>query len=276
MSTHLIQFYDPKKKRTELIPILILCPLKPRIVQINVGKNLTTLRMAPKWFELDDSNDALKNIRYPNGIREDVEHQYDVIARYRSLSSDETNDFIAKPIELNEGNTETLIVGLDDFVQQLGGELTFTNDEFTYEEATHRTACGVANLSSAHLLAANYLSTAEFHFLLDLDYSSDLARTNETMQNFILNFSDSIAYLLQCPNDYVRVNSLQKPGKKRRETTINFGLTTPDLQKTEELAQQLQVILFPACIFAGVFACTHFSLDLCKTRFRETSNSETY
>ena len=244
MSTRLTKFYNREKKRTELIPMLIFCSLKPRIVQINIGKNFTSLRMAPTWFELDNSNDALKNIRYPNGIKKDAEHQYDVIARYRSLSGEETNDFVAKPIELNEANTETLIVGLDDFVQQLGGELTFTNDQFTYEEATHRAACGVANLSSAHLLAANYLSTTEFQFLLDLDYSGDLARSNETMQDFILNFSDSIANLLQCPNDYVRVNSLQKPGKQRRETTINFGLTTPDREKTEELAQQLQVFLF--------------------------------
>jgi ribulose bisphosphate carboxylase small subunit len=46
-----------------------------------------------------------------------------------------------------------------------------------------------------------------------------------------------------CPNNYVRVISLDKPGKTRRQTRVQFGLTTPNQEKTEELVEDLKVIL---------------------------------
>ena len=216
LSTALSKFYDPKKKRVILIPIRILNELKPKIVELYIGKNSTKLKMAPDWFERDDQSESLKNIVYPKGITENQERTFNTVARYRAAANRPNNNFRQSSIQLNENNTETLIIALDDFVQQFGGELSFTNEDFTFEETTHRTACGVANLSSAHLLATDYIPTAKFTFLVDLDYQSDLARSSETMQNFTLEFSKSIANVLDCPSDYVRVTSLEKPGKKTK------------------------------------------------------------
>lgn len=236
------KFYDPKKKRTVSIPILILTELKPKIIQLSIGKNSTKLKMAPKWFQYDDHHEALKNIVYPEGVTENQHRTFDTVAKYRAAIGKPQSNFDKKKLNVSEDNTETLIIALDDFVKNFGGELAFTNEEVAFDQAADRTACGVANLSSAHLLATDYIPTARFCFLLDLDYQTDLARSSETMQNFILSFSNSIADVLTCPKDYVRVTSVEKSGKSRGHTKVNFGLTTPDQEKTEEFVEELKVI----------------------------------
>jgi hypothetical protein len=235
------KFYDPKKKRVVLIPLRLFTELKPKIVELHIGKNSTKLKMTPEWFKYEDQNEPLKNIVYPKGISENEQRTYNSLARYRAAIDKPNNNFRQTLMNLDEKNTETLIIALDDFVQQFGGELTFTNEEILFENSADDTACGVANLSSAHLLTNDYIPTAKFSFLVDLDYQSDLARSSETMQKFILEFSKSIAQVLGCPQDYVRVISLDKPGRTRRQTKINFGITTPDPTETEQFVQNLKV-----------------------------------
>jgi hypothetical protein len=242
-STTLTKFYHPKKKRVVFVPIRILTELKPKIVQISIQENSTTLKMAPEWFEYHDYDEALKNIVYPKGITKQQKRTLDTVARYRAATDNSENNFHETPLKAGENETETLISGLHYFVQQFGGDLAFTNENVTFEQAAYRTACGIANLSSAHLLATNYIRTAKFRFFIDLDYQNDLAQSNETMQNFVLNFSNAIAEVLTCPNDYVRVISLEKPKKKQKQTEINFGLTTPNPVETEQLASDLKVDL---------------------------------
>lgn len=244
MSTGISKFYDPKKKRVILIPLRLFTELKPKIVELHIGKNSTKLKMAPEWFIPDDPSKSLKNIVYPKGTSENQQRTYNTVARYRAAADKPNNNFRQASIDLNENNTETLIIALDDFVQQFGGELSFTDEDLTFQDPANRTACGVANLSSAHLLATDYIPTAKFSFLVDLDYQSDLARSSETMQNFTLEFSKSIADVLGCSNDYVRVISIEKPGKTRRKTKVNFGVSTPDPTKTEELVENLKVHLY--------------------------------
>jgi hypothetical protein len=188
MSTGLTKYYDTQKKRTVSISTQLLTTLKPKIVQIVIGKNSTTLKMAPEWFKHDNHDEALKNIVYPQGVTENQQRPFDTVARYRAAANRSNSNFRHKSLDLSENNTETLIIALDDFVQQLGGELSFNDEDLTFEETAHRTACGVANLSSAHLLATDYIPTAKFSFLVDRDYQIDLARSSETMQNFVLDF----------------------------------------------------------------------------------------
>ena len=240
-STTVAKYYDPKKKRTIFIPIHFLIELRPKIIQLNIGENSTKLKMAPKWFEHDDHAAALRHIVYPEGISEKEERTYDTIARYRASKDKPMSNFRQRPLEIDEEKTETLVIALDDFVRQLGGELSFTNEDVAFDQAADRAASGVANMSSAHLLATNFIPTAKFCFSMDLDYQSDLARSSETMQEFVLNFSEAISSVLKCRKNYVRVFSVQRPGKSRRRTKLNFGLTTPNPEKTEEFAEDLKV-----------------------------------
>lgn len=240
-TTAIAKFYDPNKKRTISIPIRLLTELKPKIIQISLGKNCTTLKMAPEWFQFDDQDEALKNIVYPKGVTENEQRTFDTVARYRAATDNPKNNFRRTPLDIREQGTETLVVALGDFAQRYGGELTFTNEDIPFIEPAHRTACGIADFSSAHLLATDYISTAKFTFLVDLDYQTDLARSGELMQNFVLEFSNAIARVLDCPNDYVRVTSVEKPSKTRRQTKVNFGLTTPNSEETEQLAEDLKV-----------------------------------
>jgi hypothetical protein len=241
MSTSLAKFYDPEKKRTVLISTRLLGELKPKIVQIRIGKDFTKVQMAPEWFKHDDQDESLKNIVYPKGINDNQQHTFDTLARYRATANKPNNNFRHHSLKSSEDNTEILVIALDNFVQQFGGELSFTDQTVEFKEPAHRAATGVANLSSAHLLADDYIPTAQFTFNVDLDYQTDLARSSATMQDFVLNFSNAIATLLDCPNDYIRVISIEKPGKTRRKSKINFGLSTPNQIETEKYAQDLKV-----------------------------------
>ena len=59
---------------------------------------------------------------------------------------------------------------------------------------------------------------------------------------FILDFSNAIATVLICPNDYIRTTSVEKSNKTRKQSKINFVISTPNPTKTEEYAQNLQVL----------------------------------
>lgn len=196
MSTSLVKFYDMKKKRTVLISMRFLGDLRPKIAQITVGKNSTELKMAPEWFTIEDQSKALKHIRYPEGTTRTQQTTFDTVARFRTAEGRPNNNFCKHSLQAEESSTEVLVVALDRFIQQFGGQLNFTDETVSYEEATHRAACGVANFSSAHLLATDFVPTARFTFDIALDYQTDLARTSETMQDFVLSFSHAIASIL--------------------------------------------------------------------------------
>ena len=239
MATSMVQFYDPKKKRTVRIPIQIIVELKPKIVSISMGKDSMTLKMVPKWFKHEDQSESLRIIVYPAGV---TEHRpFDTVARYRAATDKPNNDFRHASLSGSENSTETLVIALDTFAQQFGGELSFTSQDLSFSETAHRTACGVATLSSAHLLATDFIPTAKFTFKISLDYDNDLAKSSETMQNFVLSFSKAIAEILKCPSDFVRMFSVKKPAEKQRYTNVSFGLTTPDQTETKRLAHDLQV-----------------------------------
>ena len=188
-STVLTKYYHSKKKRVVFVPIRILTELKSKIIEISIEENVTTVKMAPEWFQCHGYDEALKNVVYPEGITKQHRYALDTVARYRAAITDNyENNFCETPLTVGENETETLIIGLHYFVRQFGGDLVFTNENLTFEQAVNRTACGIANLSSAHLLATNYIRTAKFTFLIDIDYQNDLAQSNETMQNFILDF----------------------------------------------------------------------------------------
>jgi hypothetical protein len=228
--------------KIESIAVLFTIP-KLKMTSMIIGRNSTQLSMTPKWFQPDDEEKALKNIKYPSNIVK--KRPFNTIARFRVAQKEDvvSNDFTDQPIEVKTDATETLVLALDAFVQQFDGKLSFTNEDLSFENSTHRTACGVADLGSSHLLSNEHIPSAKFALIIDLDYD-DLARSEETMERFLLTFVDAIAHNLQCNNDYVRVSSVEKSTKGKGKAEVNLVLTTPDKTKTEELAETLKVNIY--------------------------------
>ena len=239
---------ESKPFKIEQISILIV-PDKLKVAAMNIGKSSTTLSMTPTWFKSDaDENTVVKKITYPTNVKE--KRPFNTVACFRAAQKEEnqSNDFNSKPIEVKQDSTETLILALDAFVQQFGGKLSFTNDDLSFENSAYRAACGVADLGSAHLLSSEHIPSAKFALIINIDYD-DIAKSEETMQTFLLAFVDAVAHDLQCDNDYVRVSSVEKSSKGKGKAEVNLVLTTPDKTKTEELAETFKVIYACLCYF---------------------------
>ena len=231
--------YDPSQRRVVRSHSPHLIKLKPRIIRLRMGSDAAEVKMAPDWYDHDNYDTALTNIAYPEGTDRDEERTFDTVARYRAFIGKPQNNFREQPLKRRVDSAEALIVALDDCVKRLGGELSFTREEI----AADQTACGIANMSSVHLLVANFIPTAKFSFLIDRDYNRHLTMTYEMMQDFILNFCNGIAGVLKCPKDYVRVTSVEKAKDARRQSRINFGVTTPNREETKKMAVNLQVTI---------------------------------
>jgi hypothetical protein len=225
---------------TEPIAILLTIP-KLKVTKMIIGKNSTNFDMTPEWFKPDDENEVLTSIKYPSNVVD--KRPFNTIARFRSLQkgTNNSNDFTTNPMEVKESATETLVLALDAFAQQFGGKLSFTDEDLSFENSAHRTASGVADLGGAHLLASQHIPSAKFALIIDLDYDQ-LAKSQETMERFLLTFADAVAQDLACDNGYVRVSSVEKSTKGKGKSEVNLVLTTPDKTKTEELADTLKVI----------------------------------
>lgn len=193
--------------------------------------------MTPPWFEQEDQQKPLRNIVYPKDIVD--QHPFDSVARYRAIMK-KTNNFQKKSIESGPKKAETMIIALDKFAQQFGGDLSFTNQQISCNESIRRAACGVGTLGSVHLLATNHILTARFVFQTNLNYKQDLAKSPETMENFTLSFATAIAQELKCQNEYVRVLSIEE-NDLDGDAKVDFGITTLDQISTEILADDLSV-----------------------------------
>ncbi|CAF0968840.1 unnamed protein product [Adineta ricciae] len=222
------------------IPVAIQSVLVPstlKVSDMDVGTDSTTLTMVPTWFQTDSKEDALDGIVYPEGAGD--REQFVTVARFRAVRG-QSKDFTLHPIDISEKSTETLILSLDAFARQFGGQLSFTNRDLTFENSAENAACGVPNLGSAHLLANDGVPTANFSFIVELDYETELAFSEQTLETFIINFTVAIAQVLGCKKDYVRVFSIEKVDGQPGLVRVNFGLTTANQEDTESLAIQLQ------------------------------------
>lgn len=235
--------YSPRPRKSQIqqsnidvIPQLIKPP-RLKIANIIIGEKTTTFKMTPKWFNPDDQAAVLKSVIYPDGIIE--KRSFNTVARYRAIMG-KTNDFRSQTLQVGDSQTETLVLALDAFARLFGGDLSFTNEDLSFEESAHRTACGVANLSSAHLLAADHVPTAKLTFNIGISYK-ELSKSEETMENFAFNFIEAIVEILGCEYDYIRILSVDQSAKSKEESQVTFGITTPSQEKTEEYVQKLRV-----------------------------------
>lgn len=239
--SHTIVRQETAPQKKQQIPIIITIP-KLKVTTMILGKNSTKLDMTPKWFKPDDEVEILKTIKYPPNTTEKDKRPFNTIARFRSIKNgtNDSNDFTSDPIQIKNDATETVVLALDAFIQQFGGKLSFTNEDLSFEDSAHRTACGVADLGSAHLLASEHIPSANFALIIDFDYDT-LAKSEETMQQFLLTFADAVTQNLSCNNDYVRVTSVEKSTEGKGKAEVNLVLTTPNKAKTEELVDTFQV-----------------------------------
>lgn len=230
---------DSKPKFDQIT--ILRVPTKLKVTAMIIGKKSTNFNMTPSWFKSDDDSAVEKKIQYPSNVKE--KRPFNTVARFRAAQTENnpSNDFTSKPIKVEQDSTETLILALDAFVQQFGGKLSFTDEDLSFENSAHRTACGVADLGSAHLLSSEHIPSAKFALIINYDYD-DIAKSEETMQSFLLSFVDAVAHDLQCDNDYVRISSVEKSTKGKGKAEVNLVLTTPDKGKTEELAETFKVI----------------------------------
>jgi hypothetical protein len=194
--------------------------------------------MVPEWFQPDDREAAIRDIVCPDDVTD--KRPYEAVACYRAAIG-KTNNFNRNPLDVSEKSTETLMVSLDAFAKQFGGELSFTNNDLSFENSVEHMASGIANMGSVHLLATDSLPTAVFNFKVAFDYKKDLARTPETMGNFVINFSTAVAKTIGCENDYVRILSIEKSTGTVGTSQVKLGLTIPDQNETKKLADTLQV-----------------------------------
>jgi len=210
-----------------------------KIAKIDVKDDFVDIQMVPTSFQHNQEPDKLDDdIIYPEGVID--LHPYETVARYRKAIGESTN-FREHPLLVGEDSTETLILGLESFAQQHGCELSFTNEDQQFDQSVYRAACGIADLGSIHLLATDYLLTANFQFEMDLDYDTEFAQSEDNIQKFAFDFCEAISNVLGCENTYVRVFSINKLADEPGKSQVNFGLTTPEPKRTEQLAHDLQV-----------------------------------
>ncbi|CAF4541866.1 unnamed protein product, partial [Rotaria sp. Silwood2] len=230
------QVYSGLSNRPKTVSIVINIEMM-KINEIDIGDNITILKMTPISFKLDDKKKGLKDIIYP--IDATDRNLINILARYRTIIN-KSKDFRSEPFQIGKDSTETVIILLDYFSREYGGEICFTSEDISYCNSAQYIVGGIANFGSLHLLANNLIPTAKFSIKINLNYDRDLAQSNSTMKNFIIDFSKSIAHLLHCKYDFVRIFSIEKIDNKRGIIQVNFGITTNDKNQTEYLARYFQ------------------------------------
>ena len=228
------------KPRAIFIPEIlrsIVTPSTLRVTNMQIGDKQTTIQMVPIWFQPNDRQAILRETVFPDDIPD--KEPYETVACYRAAIG-KSNNFKRNPLNISDRSVETLMLSLDAFVKQFGGQLNFTNQDLSFDNGAEQVACGIANMGSVHLLATDSLPTAIFDLKVGLDYKKDLARSSETMGNFVSNFSTAVAKTLGCKYDYVRVLSVEKTSETKI-SSVKLGLTCPKSKETKRLADRLQV-----------------------------------
>jgi hypothetical protein len=149
-------------------------------------------------------------------------------------------DFVAQPFTPAVDNAEAIVVLLSKVAQQLGARLTFTEKAFEYDDSYYRTACGVGNLGSIHSMTAagENLQTAKFKLHMKLNYD-EVTSSIQTVQNFTVSLIDDLVAHVKCKKEFIRVFSISRASS----INVDCGITTPDLEKTKILAEQLKLAL---------------------------------
>lgn len=224
-------------------------------IQINMNIPLTNINGDDKSDSKATNDD---DIIYPDGV---FDHRpYQTVANYRRTKN-ESVDFKTYPLKVGVDQTETAIIGLDNFAQNHHCELIFTTQEHRFDNSIYRAACGVADLGSIHLLAMDAMQTATFTVVMNFDINDEFHQSEKEVETFVMNFCEAVASVVGCEKNHVRLFSISKMEKEMKKSELKFGITTPELKKTEKYADQLKVGVY-CCHGRSIFFFTMY-LDQC-------------
>ena len=199
--------------------------------------------MTPVWYEpvkLPPADKIRLPVHYKKDSPIDV-RTFECLSMYRSMTNKgQPIDFVTQPFNSAVSNTETVVVVLNELVQQLGAHLTFTEKAFQYDDSAYRTACGVGDLGSIHsLIAAGENSqTAKFNLHLKLNYD-DITSSVKSLQDFTITLINNLVANLACKKEFIRVFSVSRASSIH----VECGITTPEVEETKKLAEQLKTLL---------------------------------
>jgi hypothetical protein len=201
--------------------------------------NQVNIKMLPSEeviVPLSESEDD--DIVYPESV--DDKQAYQLVAQYRRMN-DESLDFQENPLKVGANEIETLILGLNASALIWNCKLIFSKESASLDYSCYRAAAGVADIGSFHLLAAGGLATAQFQIKLNRHFD-DVCRSDESIKGFVHGFCHATNRVLGSRNHETRVFSIRRKTRKSRYSWLDFGLTTDDLTRTTELANEMQVI----------------------------------
>ncbi|CAF1427761.1 unnamed protein product [Adineta ricciae] len=216
------------------------------IVKAIVTKSSAKIDIIPAWFDPIPIPQVRQNHLPPSYDTKSPmdKKQIDCLATYRSMTKEKSLNFIQDPFCGGVDDTETVVVVLDQIVQQLGSNLNFTNSQYTFNDSDYRAACGIADLGSIHslLTSGKDVETAKFQFGFDSKINYDeITKNPTTFKEFILRFIKAIANVIKCAPEFIRVFAIQNDQSKNN-ISLSFGITTRSKTETRSLADQLKAL----------------------------------
>ena len=213
--------------------------------KLNVTHNQVTnekaiIDVTPAWFEPIKPSPP-QQIQFPTYYDKSSDNDvrtYNCLPTYRSMIKETSKiDFHAEPFTPTVKNQETAVVVLNEVVHKLGARLTFTHNNFTYNDSDYRTACGVSNLGSIYsfLDSEGKFQTATFALHLNLDYN-DIKRSPESLRKFVLAVIIDIHAIAECDKDFIRVFSVTGASS----AFVKVGITVPNIIETRKVAESLK------------------------------------
>lgn len=110
----------------------VITPSALKITRLHIGVDSTKLIMVPIWFKPDNIESAMSGIVYP--VHTIDREQLKTVARFRA-SMGKSKDFNLHPVDVSEKSTEILVLSLEAFAQQFGGQLSFTSRDLTFDNS---------------------------------------------------------------------------------------------------------------------------------------------
>ena len=121
-----------------------------------------------------------EDIVYPEGVID--RRPYLTVAQYRRMIGKSPN-FIHEPMHVGENETETVVLGLEQFAQNHNCQLIFANEDHTFTNSISAAVQGTVDLGSIHLLATDALQRANFQLEMNIDLFDEFRKSKGKCRN---------------------------------------------------------------------------------------------
>ena len=164
--------------------------------------------------------------------------KFQCLASYRLMKKESPIiDFVRNPFRGGNKNTETLVLVLDQVLQECLG---FNQSQYKYDDSDDRNMQECTDLGSLHLVLSpdNQIKKALFQLQLNMKYDV-INQTAETIKSFVLEFIRAIAKLINCDPKFIRVFAIENDTARGNNINISFGITAQSENKTIYLVEDL-------------------------------------